>query len=72
MRVVLCWLRWQMCVVNDKQVSPIWINQNTLIRVRASLPVGMYVVQCCSRDFAIDPECFVLGFVGARAIDADI
>ncbi|KAG6602857.1 putative peroxisome biogenesis factor [Phytophthora cinnamomi] len=31
----------QMCVVNDKQVSPIWINQNTLIRVRASLPVGM-------------------------------
>ncbi|ETI54721.1 hypothetical protein L917_02294 [Phytophthora nicotianae] len=31
----------QMCVVNDKQVSPIWINQNTLIRIRASLPVGM-------------------------------
>jgi hypothetical protein len=33
---------WQMCVVNDKQVSPIWINQNTLIRIRASLPAGMY------------------------------
>jgi len=31
-----------MCVVNDKQVSPIWINHNTLIRVRASLPLGMY------------------------------
>ncbi|EEY70091.1 peroxisome biogenesis factor, putative [Phytophthora infestans T30-4] len=31
----------QMCVVNDKQVSPIWINQNTLIRIRASLPAGM-------------------------------
>ncbi|KAL4167317.1 hypothetical protein KRP22_012803 [Phytophthora ramorum] len=31
----------QMCVVNDKQVSPIWINHNTLIRIRASLPVGM-------------------------------
>ncbi|KAG6971582.1 hypothetical protein JG687_00001937 [Phytophthora cactorum] len=31
----------QMCVVNDKQVSPIWINQNTLIRIRSSLPVGM-------------------------------
>lgn len=34
----------QMCVVNDKQVSPIWINHNTLIRVRATLPLGMYVV----------------------------
>ncbi|RLN54266.1 hypothetical protein BBJ29_003676 [Phytophthora kernoviae] len=31
----------QMCVVNDKQVSPIWINHNTLIRIRASLPLGM-------------------------------
>ncbi|KAL4093597.1 hypothetical protein PRIC1_011029 [Phytophthora ramorum] len=31
----------QMCVVNDKQVNPIWINHNTLIRIRASLPVGM-------------------------------
>ncbi|KAL3658837.1 hypothetical protein V7S43_016203 [Phytophthora oleae] len=31
----------QMCVVNDKQVSPIWINQHTLIRIRVSLPVGM-------------------------------
>ncbi|KAK1940471.1 Peroxisome biosynthesis protein PAS1 [Phytophthora citrophthora] len=31
----------QMCVVNDKQVSPIWINQHTLIHIRASLPVGM-------------------------------
>ncbi|CAH0519894.1 unnamed protein product [Peronospora belbahrii] len=31
----------QMCVINDKHVSPIWINQYTLIRIRASLPVGM-------------------------------
>ncbi|KAG2526994.1 hypothetical protein JM16_002360 [Phytophthora kernoviae] len=31
----------QMCVVNDKQVSPIWINHNTLIRIRASLTLGM-------------------------------
>ncbi|TDH71904.1 hypothetical protein CCR75_000980 [Bremia lactucae] len=31
----------QMCVVNDKQVSPIWINQNTLIRIQAILPLGM-------------------------------
>ncbi|KAG1689601.1 hypothetical protein DVH05_002110 [Phytophthora capsici] len=31
----------QMCVVNDKQVSPIWINQHTLIHIRVSLPVGM-------------------------------
>ncbi|POM61590.1 Peroxisome biogenesis factor [Phytophthora palmivora] len=30
-----------MCVVNDKQVSPIWINQNTLIRIRVLLSVGM-------------------------------
>ncbi|CEG47464.1 peroxisome biogenesis [Plasmopara halstedii] len=31
----------QMCVVNDKQVSPIWINQNTLIRIQVSLPDEM-------------------------------
>lgn len=31
-----------MCVVNDNQVSPIWINHNTVIRVRAALPLGMY------------------------------
>ncbi|KAG7393133.1 Peroxisome biosynthesis protein pex1 [Phytophthora pseudosyringae] len=31
----------QMCVVNDRQVSPIWINQNTLIRIQASLPLRM-------------------------------
>lgn len=33
-----------MCVVNDKQVNPIWVHQNVLIRIRVSLPVGMYVV----------------------------
>ncbi|KAF1329603.1 Peroxisome biogenesis factor, partial [Globisporangium splendens] len=31
----------QMCVVNDKQVTPIWVHQNILIRIRVSLPVGM-------------------------------
>ncbi|TYZ66272.1 hypothetical protein PybrP1_005424 [[Pythium] brassicae (nom. inval.)] len=31
----------QMCVVNDKLVNPIWVHQNVLIRVRASLPVGV-------------------------------
>ncbi|UIZ22372.1 hypothetical protein KXD40_005076 [Peronospora effusa] len=39
----------RMCVVNENQVSPIWINQHTLIRVRVSLSVGMYVdfvLQC--------------------------
>ncbi|CAI5747420.1 unnamed protein product [Peronospora destructor] len=30
-----------MCVVNENQVSPIWINQNTLIRIRVSLSVGL-------------------------------
>ncbi|KAI9917105.1 hypothetical protein PsorP6_017222 [Peronosclerospora sorghi] len=31
----------QMCVVNEKQVTPIWINVNTIIRVKPSLPIGM-------------------------------
>lgn len=39
--------RWfyyaQICVVNDKQVTPIWVHQNILIRIRISLPIGMYV-----------------------------
>ena len=46
-----------MCVVNENQVSPIWINQNTLIRIKVSLSIGMYVVfvvQCM--DFAAPEE----------------
>lgn len=31
----------QTCVINDKQVNPIFVNQNTLIRIRASLSNGM-------------------------------
>uniref|UniRef100_A0AAV1U7Q2 Peroxisomal ATPase PEX1 n=1 Tax=Peronospora matthiolae TaxID=2874970 RepID=A0AAV1U7Q2_9STRA len=31
----------QMCVVNDKQVIPIWVSQNALICIRASLPDGI-------------------------------
>ncbi|TMW62309.1 hypothetical protein Poli38472_009802 [Pythium oligandrum] len=31
----------QICVVNDRQVHPIWVQQNIVIRIRVSLPVGM-------------------------------
>ena len=41
----------QICVVNDKQDVPIWIQQNVVVHLRVSLPVGMYA------SFELLPLC---------------
>uniref|UniRef100_M4BRU0 Peroxisomal ATPase PEX1 N-terminal C-lobe domain-containing protein n=1 Tax=Hyaloperonospora arabidopsidis (strain Emoy2) TaxID=559515 RepID=M4BRU0_HYAAE len=43
----------QVCVVNDKQVIPIWVNQNAVIRIRASLPDGVEYARLTSASEVI-------------------